>query len=248
MMLAQVSTCLALFFMLESTTAKYGEGRYLNGEQVESVTPIKSIEEVKSMQEIISMLPIKNIEEVVSMTEVKSVEEIKENIARAFIEEHNLQNMLDENGNRKKFTSKSDRGDDFTYEDEDCKELLEDFEKREGEIATLEEVLEDHCSAKKYPDTGAGKYGEDDEIREGQSMSEIRGSASVTPIESIEEVKKITPIKSIEEVEKITPIESIEEVKKITPVTDRQAQLLRDEVEKASDKYSRRRRRRRRRM
>merc|ERR1719315_172456 len=154
MMLAQVSTCLALFFMLESTTAKYGEGRYLNGEQVESVTPIKSIEEVKSMQEIISMLPI-------------------ENIARAFIEEHNLQNMLDENGNRKKFTSKSDRGDDFTYEDEDCKELLEDFEKREGEIATLEEVLEDHCSAKKYPDTGAGKYGEDDEIREGQSMSEI---------------------------------------------------------------------------
>merc|ERR1719369_1246223 len=230
MMLAQVSTCLALFFMLESTTAKYGEGRYLNGEQVESVTPIKSIEEV------------------VSMTEVKSVEEIKENIARAFIEEHNLQNMLDENGNRKKFTSKSDRGDDFTYEDEDCKELLEDFEKREGEIATLEEVLEDHCSAKKYPDTGAGKYGEDDEIREGQSMSEIRGSASVTPIESIEEVKKITPIKSIEEVEKITPVKSIQAVKHVYPLTDRQAQLLRDEVEKASDKYSRRRRRRRRRM
>merc|ERR1719369_1894880 len=226
MMLAQVSTCLALFFMLESTTAKYGEGRYLNGEQVESVTPIKSIEEVKSMQEIISMLPIKNIEEVVSMTEVKSVEEIKENIARAFIGEHNLQNMLDENGNRKKYTSKSDRG-------EDCKELLEDFEKREGEIATLEEVLEDHCSAKKYPDTGAGKYGEDDEIREGQSMSEIRGSASVTPIESIEEVKKITPIKSIEEVEKITPIKSIEAVKHVYPLTDRQAQLLRDEVEKA---------------
>merc|ERR1719309_887385 len=205
------------------------------------------------MQEIISMLPIKNIEEVVSMTEVKSVEEIKENIARAFIEEHNLQNMIDENGNRKKYTSKSDRGEDF-------KELLEDFEKREGEIATLEEVLEDHCSAKKYPDTGAGKYGEDDEIREGQSMSEIRGSASVTPIESIEEVKKITPIKSIEEVEKITPIESIEEVEHVTPMksiqavkhvyplTDRQAQLLRDEVEKASDKYSRRRRRRRRRM
>merc|ERR1719309_183205 len=169
------------------------------------------------------------------MTEVKSVEEIKENIARAFIEEHNLQNMLDENGNRKKYTSKSDRGDDFTYEDEDCKELLEDFEKREGEIATLEEVLEDHCSAKKYPDTGAGKYGEDDEIREGQSMSEIRGSASVTPIESIEEVKKITPIKSIEEVEKI-----IQAVKHVYPLTDRQAQLLRDEVEKASDKYSRR--------
>merc|ERR1719357_1340912 len=82
------------------------------------------------MQEIISMLPIKNIEEVVSMTEVKSVEEIKENIARAFIKEHNLENMLDEKGNRKKYTSNSDRGDDFTYEDEDCKELLEDFEKR----------------------------------------------------------------------------------------------------------------------
>merc|ERR1719315_149508 len=248
MMLAQVSTCLALFFMLESTTAKYGEGRYLNGEQVESVTPIKSIEEVKSMQEIISMLPIKNIEEVVSMTEVKSVEEIKENIARAFIKEHNLENMLDEKGNRKKYTRNSDRGDDFTYEDENCKELLEDFEKREGEIATLEEVLEDHCSAQKYPDTGAGKYGEDDEIREGQSMSAIRGSASVTPIESIEEVKKITPIERNEEVKKITPVKSIQAVKHVYPLTDRQAQLLRDEVEKASDKYSRRRRRRRRRM
>merc|ERR1719369_2332603 len=245
MMLAQVSTYLALFFMLESTTAKYGEGRYLNGEQVESVTPIKSIEEVKSMQEIISMLPIKNIEEVVSMTEVKSVEEIKENIARAFIKEHNLENMLDEKGNRKKYTRNSDRGDDFTYEDENCKELLEDFEKREGEIATLEEVLEDHCSAQKYPDTGAGKYGGGDEIREGQSMSAIRGSASVTPIESIEEVKKITPIKRNEEVKKITPVKSIQAVKHVYPLTDRQAQLLRDEVEKASDKYSRRRRRRR---
>merc|ERR1719369_1453443 len=248
MMLAQVSTYLALFFILECTTAKYGEGRYLNRERVKSVTPIKSIEEVKSMQEIISMLPIKNIEEVVSMTEVKSVEEIKENIARAFIKEHNLENMLDEKGNRKKYTRNSDRGDDFTYEDENCKELLEDFEKREGEIATLEEVLEDHCSAQKYPDTGAGKYGGGDEIREGQSMSAIRGSASVTPIESIEEVKKITPIKSIEEVKKITPIESIQAVKHVYPLTDRQAQLLRDEVEKASDKYSRRRRRRRRRM
>ena len=111
---------------------------------------------------------------------------------------------------------------------------------------------------KKYPDTGAGKYGEEDDIREGQSLSEIRGRASVTPIESIEEVKKITPIKSIEEVKKMTPIESIEEVKKITPVksikevkhvyplTDRQAQLLREQVE--SSKYGRRRRRRRRRM
>merc|ERR1719309_1244484 len=191
MLLAQVSTYLALFFILECTTAKYGEGRYLNRERVESVTPIKSIEEVKSMQEIISMLP-------------------KKNIARAFIKEHNLENMLDEKGNRKKYTRNSDRGDDFTYEDENCKELLEDFEKREGEIATLEEVLEDHCSAQKYPDTGAGKYGGGDEIREGQSMSAIRGSASVTPIKSIEEVKKITPIERNEEVKKITPVKSIQ--------------------------------------
>merc|ERR1712002_668912 len=248
MLLAQVSTCLALFFMLESTTAKYG-GRYLNGERVESVTPIKSIEEVKNMQEIISMLPIETIEEVVSMEEVKYIEEIKEGIARKFIEDHNLENMLDENGNRKKYKSNSDRGDDFTYEEEDCKELLEDFERTEVEIAIVESVLEDHCSAKKYPDTGAGKYGEEDEIREGQSLSEIRGRASVTPIESIEEVKKITPIKSIEEVKKMTPIKSIKEVKHVYPLTDRQAQLLREQVEEASSsKYGRRRRRRRRRM
>merc|ERR1719147_93958 len=171
------------------------------------------------------------------MKEVKHIEEIKEGIARKFIEDQHLENMLDENGNRKKYKSNSDRGDDFTYEEEHCKELLEDFERTEVEIAIVESVLEDHCSAKKYPDTGAGKYGEEDEIREGQSLSEIRGRASVTPIESIEEVKKITPVKSIKE------------VKHVYPLTDRQAQLLREQVEEASSsKYGRRRRRRRRRM
>merc|ERR1712170_316420 len=116
----------------------------LNGERVESVTPIKSIEEVKNMLEIISMLPIETIEEVVSMEKVKYIEEIKEGIARKFIKKHNLVNMGDENGNRKKYKSNSDRGDDFTYEEEDCKELLEDFERTEVEIAIVESVLEDH--------------------------------------------------------------------------------------------------------
>merc|ERR1719244_2462348 len=51
---------------------------YINGEKIDKITPIESIEEVKSMQEIIKMLPIKTIEEIKSIKEVKSVEEIDE--------------------------------------------------------------------------------------------------------------------------------------------------------------------------
>merc|ERR1712240_546177 len=45
---------------------------------VEEVTPIKSMEEVKSIQEI------------------KSIEEIKEHIARDFIRDHGLKNLIDD--------------------------------------------------------------------------------------------------------------------------------------------------------
>merc|ERR1712243_526207 len=63
-------------------------GHILNS--VEEVTPIKSMKEVVSMQEV------KSIEEVKSIQEIKSIEEIKEHIARDFIKEHGLRNLIDD--------------------------------------------------------------------------------------------------------------------------------------------------------
>merc|ERR1712243_498424 len=40
--------------------------------------------------------PIKSMKEVVSMQEIKSIEEIKEHIARDFIKEHGLRNLIDD--------------------------------------------------------------------------------------------------------------------------------------------------------
>merc|ERR1712002_535367 len=235
-----------------------GEDGYINGEKIEKITPIESIEEVKYMQEILKMLPIKTIEEIKSIKEVKSYEEIDEAIAKDFIRKKGLKNILGKDGGY-------DRGMDTgnTGADDDCgvcDGIRNDLASKQRTLAKIESRIRQECKAK--PMTGGGKikkYGddEDEDVYEGQKLSDLRGSASITPIKSIEEVEKITPIKSIEEVSKITPIKSIEEVKSITPVesirevkhvyplTDRQARELRSLVAYSpAQKYSRRRHRR----
>jgi len=235
-----------------------GEDGYINGEKIEKITPIESIEEVKYMQEILKMLPIKTIEEIKSIKEVKSYEEIDEAIAKDFIRKKGLKNILGKDGGY-------DRGMDTgnTGADDDCgvcDGIRNDLASKQRTLAKIESRIRQECKAK--PMTGGGKikkYGddEDEDVYEGQKLSDLRGSASITPIKSIEEVEKITPIKSIEEVSKITPIKSVEEVKSITPVesirevkhvyplTDRQARELRSLVaETPAQKYSRRRHRR----
>merc|ERR1711872_624669 len=235
-----------------------GEDGYINGEKIEKITPIESIEEVKYMQEILKMLPIKTIEEIKSIKEVKSYEEIDEAIAKDFIRKKGLKNILGKDGGY-------DRGMDTgnTGADDDCgvcDGIRNDLASKQRTLAKIESRIRQECKAK--PMTGGGKikkYGddEDEDVYEGQKLSDLRGSASITPIKSIEEVEKITPIKSIEEVSKITPIKSIEEVKSITPVesirevkhvyplTDRQARELRSLVaDTPAQKYSRRRHRR----
>merc|ERR1712002_1087940 len=83
-----------------SPPSRYGYKRYdediLNN--VEEVTPIKSIQEVKSIQEIKKMLPVKSIQEIKSIKEIESIEEIKDKLARNFIRNHGLKNLINDEG------------------------------------------------------------------------------------------------------------------------------------------------------
>merc|ERR1719376_1441461 len=65
---------------------------------VEKVTPIKSIQELKSIQEIKKMLPVKSIQEIKSIKEIESIEEIKDKLARSFIRNHGLKNLINGEG------------------------------------------------------------------------------------------------------------------------------------------------------
>merc|ERR1719481_1341235 len=65
-------------------------------DNIEDVTPIKSMKEVVSMQEVKSMTPLESVQEVKSIQEIKSIEEIKEHIARDFIKDHGLKNPIDD--------------------------------------------------------------------------------------------------------------------------------------------------------
>merc|ERR1711915_817834 len=204
---------------------------YINGEKIEKITPIESIEEVKSMQEIIKMLPIKTIEEIKSIKEVKSVEEIDEAIAKDFIKTRGLKNILGRDG---RYDTQIDSGS--TGADDDCgvcNGIRNDLASKQRTLAKIESRIRQKCKAKPNIEGGKiKKYGAGDnkDVYEGQKLSDLRGSAS------------ITPIKNIEEVEKITPIKSIEEVKHVYPLTDRQARELRKLVsETPGQKYSRRR-------
>merc|ERR1719233_2076148 len=77
-----------------SPPSRYGYRRYNDDilNNVEEVTPIKSIQEVKSIQEIKKMLPVKSIQE------IKSIKEIKDKLARNFIRSHGLKNLINDEG------------------------------------------------------------------------------------------------------------------------------------------------------
>merc|ERR1739844_332763 len=238
-----------------SPPSRYGYKRYnediLNN--VEEVTPIKSIQEVKSIQEIKKMLPIKSIQE------IKSIEEIKDKLARNFIRSHGLKNLINDEGGYYTNDNQPVETDDLTQlrrqiikDSKQCQLLKERVAKKQQEIAIMEEIEDQHCEAAQ------------NELEEYRTLKEkIEAAlnskvASIEPIKSIEEVKSITPIKNIEEIESMTSVESIQEVKSIAPIesiqevkhmyelTEERAQLLKDIVN--GNQYpipSRRRRRNR---
>merc|ERR1712002_674290 len=197
---------------------------------VEEVTPIKSMKEVVSMQEVKSITPIKSIEEVKSIQEIKSIEEIKEHIARDFIKEHGLKNLIDDDDYGRPSTAAGmlqdldDLKTELKKDSKKCNILRKEIEKKMKEMTIMEELEDEHCTKAEY------------EIEEYKTLKEQIEEAlgrrvdSIDEVESIEEVKSITPIKKIEEVKSITPVESIQEVKHMYELSDRQAQELKDLV------------------
>merc|ERR1711955_151930 len=193
---------------------------------VKSITPIKSIEEVKSIQEI------------------KSIEEIKEHIARDFIKEHGLRNLIDDSNDEYGRPSTAagmlqdldELKTELKKDSKKCNILRKEIEKKLKEMTIMEELEDEHCTKAQYEideyktlkeqiEEALGKRV--DSIEPVENIEEVK---SITPIDTIEEVKSITPIESIEEVKSITPIESIQEVKHMYELTDRQAQELKDLV------------------
>merc|ERR1719250_19726 len=220
----------------------YGKNRYDNDilDNVKSVTPIKNIQELKSIQEIKSMLPVKSIQE------IESIEEIKDKVARSFIRNHGLKNLINDEGwdpeEYNRFPNNPDTTDldnlrvQITKDTKQCEYLKERVEKKLQEVAIMEEIEDKHCQAAK------------EETKEYKTLKEkieaaLDGTvASIEPIKNIEEVKSITSIKNIDEIESMTSIESIQEVESITPIesiqevkhmyelTEEQAQMLKDLV------------------
>merc|ERR1711955_46738 len=119
---------------------------------VEEVTPIKSMKEVKSIT------PIKSIEEVKSIQEIKSIEEIKEHIARDFIKEHGLRNLIDDSNDEygRPSTAAGMLQDldnlktELKKDSKKCNILRKEIEKKMKEMTIMEELEDEHCTKAQY--------------------------------------------------------------------------------------------------
>merc|ERR1711875_54432 len=211
-------------------------------DNIEEVTPIKSMKEVVSMQEVKSMTPLESVQEVKSIQEIKSIEEIKEHIARDFIKKHGLKNLIDDDDYGRPSTAAGmlqdleDLKTELKKDSKKCNILRKEIEKKMKEMTIMEELEDEHCTKAEYEIEEYKTLKEQieealgrrvDSIDEVTSMEEVK---SITPIKKIEEVKSITPIKKIEEVKSIPPLERIQEVKHMYELSDRQAQELKDLV------------------
>merc|ERR1712142_520229 len=192
------------------------------------VTPVEDIKEVTNIEEVKSITPIKSIKEVESIQEIKSIEKIKEHIARDFISEQGLRNLIDDDSYPMTAGGKLKQLEELKYDLKKdagkCKKLKHKVRRLRKETAIMENMEDDYCSKAQY---------EIDEYKTlKQHIEEALGRRvdSIEPVDSIEEVKSITPIESIEEVKSITPVESIQEVKHMYELTDDQAQRLKDLV------------------
>jgi len=194
--------------------------RRRTGEEVDEITPIKSIEEV------ISMLPVKSIQE------VKSVQGIDDDVAKAAIKRFGLKNKL---------AARSAGGyfDDYTsdYSSPNAKiaELaykLMKCKRRNKEPLTTAESEEEEVGGKLYGES-IEEVTPIKNIEEVKSLDEIKNIDEVKKIQelkSVEEVKSMLPVKSVEEVKSITPVKSVQEVKNLYELTDAQARELTREI------------------
>lgn len=196
--------------------------RRRTGEEVDEITPIKSIEEV------ISMLPVKSIQE------VKSVQGIDDDVAKAAIKRFGLKNKL---------AARSAGGyfDDYTsdYSSVDANAKIAELayklmkcKRRNKEPLTTAESEEEEVGGKLYGES-IEEVTPIKNIEEVKSLDEIKNIDEVKKIQelkSVEEVKSMLPVKSVEEVKSITPVKSVQEVKNLYELTDAQARELTREI------------------
>merc|ERR1711970_755419 len=235
-------------------------------DEIDSITPIESIQEVKSIEEIKSITPIKSIQEVKSIKKVKSILPVPDDIAKKFIADHNLV-PTDGDGPQYGDVSHVPIGPgppqiwtgpigSGKYEEEpnqdgenSLRTALEDV------ISTLNSLVEElgdqHlCKGEYEPEpepswsekpTWKPTWSKESKLPFGKD--DIK---SIDEITSMQEVKSMLPVKKITEVKSITPIKSIQEVTGLYELTDEQADLLRRLNAKWSMGKARRRHRRRR--
>merc|ERR1712142_1410214 len=153
---------------------------------VEEVTPIKRMKEVVSMQEVKSITPIKSIEEVKSIQEIKSIEEIKEHIARDFIKEHGLRNLIDDSDDEYGRPSTAagmlqdldELKTELKKDSKKCNILRKEIEKKLKEMTIMEELEDEHCTKAQY------------EIDEYKTLKEQIEEALGKRVDSIEPVDR----------------------------------------------------------
>merc|ERR1719209_2201391 len=176
-----------------SPPRRYGYRRYNDDilNNVEEVTPIKSIQEVKSIQEIKKMLPVKSIQEIKSIKEIESIEEIKDKLARNFIRSHGLKNLInDEGGVSDGYYTKNNQpveNEEDLYQlrkqmikdSKQCQLLKEKVAKKQQEIAIMEEIEDEHCQAAQ------------NELQEYRTLKEKIEAALNSKVSSIEPIKSI---------------------------------------------------------
>merc|ERR1712112_697394 len=156
-------------------------------DNIEAVTPIKSMKEVVSMQEVKSMTPLESVQGVKSIQEIKSIEEIKEHIARDFIKDHGLKNLIDDDDYGRPSTAAGmlqdldDLKTELKKDSKKCNILRKEIEKKMKEMTIMEELEDEHCTKAQY------------EIDEYKTLKEQIEEAlgkrvdSIEPVDSIEE-------------------------------------------------------------
>jgi len=208
--------------------------RRRTGEEVDEITPIKSIEEV------ISMLPVKSIQE------VKSVQGIDDDVAKAAIKRFGLKNKLaarSAGGLFDDYTSDYSQPIDPIQAIKDQKETIAELAYKLMKCRRNKKPLIDQAESEEEEVGGLPikkLYGESVEevtpiknIEEVKSLDEIKSIDEVKKIQelkSVEEVKSMLPVKSVEEVKSITPVKSVQEVKNLYELTDAQARELTREI------------------
>merc|ERR1711964_408073 len=235
-------------------------------DEIESITPIKNIQEVKSIkpvksiEEIKSITPIKSIQEVKSIKKVKSILPVPDDIAKKFIEDHNL---VPTDGDGPQYGDGPQCGGGSGKYDDSSEEINQEGENSlraalEDVISTLNSLVQElgdqHLCRGEYEPEPEPSWSENPKwskekptwSKESKLPFDKDDIESIDEITSMQEVKSMLPVKKITEVKSITPIKSIQEVTGLYELTDEQADLLRRLNAKYDMGKARRRHRRRR--